>query len=123
MANRREFMQGSLAASLLTLNPGLVAALDSLSASHPLALHKVLFDARDAASLQFARAFEGQGIATYALPNANLTQFWRNELTALWAHAPAPLAGFTDTNVLFCLEQHGRQYGLRVRPVENMGRG
>lgn len=123
MTNRREFMQGSLAASLLTLSPGLDAAFDSLGASHSLPLHKVLFDARDAASLQFARAFAEQGVATYGLPNGNVTQLWRNELAALWTQAPAPLAGFTDANVLFCLEQLGRQYGLGVRHREDAGHG
>lgn len=115
MTNRRDFMQGSLAASLLALSPGFVAALDMLNAPHSLPLHKVLFDARDAASREFMRAFAEQGIAAYALPNGNLTRIWRNELAAVWARAPAPLAGFTDANVLFCLEQLGRQYGLRVR--------
>lgn len=115
MTNRRDFIQGSVAASLLTLSPGFEAALDKPGASHPLPLHKVLFDARDVASREFARAFAEQGIATYALPNGNLTQLWRSELAAVWAQAPAPLVGFTDANVLFCLEQLGRQYGLRVR--------
>ncbi|HEY0961858.1 MAG TPA: hypothetical protein VGE69_05830 [Pseudomonadales bacterium] len=115
MTNRREFMLGSFAASLLTLSPGLVSALDALSTSHPLPLHKVLFDARDAASTQFALAFAERGIAVHELSSGNLTQLWRNELVNAWAHTPAPLAGFTDANVLFCLEQLGRQYGLRVR--------
>jgi hypothetical protein len=123
MTNRREFLQGSLAASLLTLNPGFAVALDALGASQSLPLHKVLFDVRDAASLRFARAFAGQGVATQSLPGGNLSQLWRNELAEVWAHAPSPLAGYTDANVLFCLEQLGRQHGLRVRHSQDMGRG
>lgn len=115
MTNRRNFIQGSLAASLMTLSPGFVAALDTLGAPQFLPFHKVLFDARDAASREFARVFAEQGIAAYALPDGNLTPLWRSELAAVWAQAPAPLVGFTDANVLFCLEQLGRQYGLRVR--------
>jgi hypothetical protein len=123
MTNRREFLQGSFAASLLTLSPDLVVALDALGATQCLPLHKVLFDARDAASLRFARTFAEQGVATLELPNGNLTQLWRNELAGVWARAPAPLAGYTDANVLFCLEQLGRQHGLRVRHREDVGRG
>ncbi|MGV3590348.1 MAG: hypothetical protein ACO1PZ_01585 [Gammaproteobacteria bacterium] len=123
MTNRREFMQGSLAASLLTLSPGFVAARDTPGASHSPPLYKVLFDARDAASREFARAFAEQGIATYALRRGNLTQLWRSELAAVWAQAPVPLAGFTDANVLFCLEQLGRQYGLRVRQRDAQASG
>jgi hypothetical protein len=112
MANRREFLQGSVAASMLVLSPALLAAVRSLNDSLPL--HKVLFDARYEASVCFAAAFAERGVSTYALNNGNITQFWRNELATVWMSSPAPVAGLTDVSVLFCLEQLGPQYGLRV---------
>lgn len=120
MTNRREFLHGSLAASLLTLSPGLRA---SGAMPRELPLYKILFDARDTASVRFAADCAAQGLATHALRDAKLTAFWRDELAAVWAQHPAPLAGFTDANVLFCLEQFGRQYGLRVRQRETQDSG
>ena len=114
MANRREFLQGSMAATMLALSPGLVAALDTLNAPDSLPLCKLLFDARHEASRQFAAAFARQGVASYGLAKGDITPFWRHELAGLWAQKPAPVAGLTDASVLFCLEQLGRQHGLRV---------
>lgn len=114
MANRREFLQGSVAASLLAFPPGLLAALASRSDPALPPLYKVLADARHEASLRFADAFAGEGVAVYRMANGNLTRFWRNELAAVWARSPAPVAGLTDASVLFCLEQLGWQHGLRV---------
>jgi hypothetical protein len=114
MANRREFLQGSAAAAMLVLSPALLAAVDTLNARQSLPLYKVLFDARHAASQRFAAVFAEQGIATYGLPKGDITPFWRNELAAVWASSPAPIAGLTDGSVLFCLEQLGPQFGVRV---------
>jgi hypothetical protein len=122
MANRREFLQGSVAASMLVLSPGLLAAVESLNPSQPL--YKVLFDARREESVRFADAFAGQGIATHGLKNGgDITPFWRNELAALWARSPVPVAGLTDASVLFCLEQLGRQHGMRVLHREAQASG
>lgn len=114
MANRREFLQGSVAASMLALSPGLLAAIDTLNALDSPTIYKVLFDPRHVESRLFASAFAAQGFACLGLPNGNVTSFWRDELATTWAQMPAPLAGMTDANALFCLEQLGRQFGLRV---------
>jgi hypothetical protein len=118
MANRREFLQGSSVVSMLALSPAfsstLLAAVDTLGAPEALPLYKVLFDTRIEASRRFAEAFAQRGIATYALPTGNITLFWRNELAGLWSQSPVSIAGLTDDSVLFCLEQLGPQFGLRV---------
>jgi hypothetical protein len=122
MASRREFLQGSVAASMLVLSPGLLAAVESLNESLPL--HTVLFDARHQASVRFAAAFAEQGVRTCALgKGGDITPFWRNELASVWTQSPAPVAGLTDARALFCLEQLGPQYGLRVshREVQESG--
>jgi len=123
MAQRREFLQGSIAAALCALSPTLWAASTKLNSPVFPPLYKVLFDARHAASRRFAAAFTEQGVAAYGLPNGDITPFWRDELAALWAHRPAALAGLTDESVLFCLEQLGRQYGMRVqyREAQSVG--
>ena len=123
MANRREFLQGSIAVSMLALSPDLLAALRELSTAHSPALYKVLFDARVDASRVFASAFAEQGVATQGLRNGDITPFWRDELAAVWMRAPAAVAGLTDVGVLFCLEQLGRQHGLRVLHREQQASG
>jgi hypothetical protein len=114
MPNRRIFVQRSVSVLMLAASPGLRAAVESLDNPPALPLHKVLFDARDEASSRFAAAFAQQGVEVYAVKNGDITPFWRNELAAVWARSPVPVAGLTDANVLFCLEQLGRQHGLRV---------
>jgi len=114
MTNRRTFLQGSMAASLLTLSPALLAAVESLDVSRSRPLYKLLFDVRSDASRRIADRFAADGVATYELRDGDVTHFWRSELAAVWAQAPVPVAGATDASVLFCLEQLGRQYGLRV---------
>ncbi len=110
MANRREFLQATLAASALAAIP--LSALAEAAKSLPV--HTVLFDQRFADSVLFAAEFAGQGIATYGMPKGDITPFWRNELSTVWAETPASIAGLTDESALFCLEQLGRQHGLRV---------
>ncbi|MEY4641188.1 MAG: hypothetical protein RLZZ227_1182 [Pseudomonadota bacterium] len=114
MANRRELLRGSAAVVMLASSPALMAAIDTLTRPESAPLYKVLFDARHDASQRFAAAFAEQGVAMYALPNGDITPFWRNELAFVWAAAPAPIAGLTDASVLFCLEQLAPQFGLRV---------
>jgi hypothetical protein len=122
MANRREFLQGSVAASMLAFSSALLS-VETRGTAESLPLYKVLFDAGNDSSRRFADAFAQQGIATYALPKGDITPFWRNELAAVWAVSPAPIAGLTDASVLFCLEQLGHQYGLRVLQREAQAEG
>jgi hypothetical protein len=110
MANRREFLQASLAASaFVSLLPASANAVATESN-----FHTVVFDQRFADSVLFAAQFAEQGIAVHGMTKGDITPFWRNELAALWAEAPVPLAGMTTEGPLFCLEQLGAQYGLRV---------
>jgi hypothetical protein len=119
MANRREFLQAGLAASALAALIPAAAAKTSV----PVAFHTVLFDQRFADSVLFAEQFSEQGIAVHGMAKGDITPFWRNELAAAWAEAPVALAGMTTEGPLFCLEQLGAQYGLRVARREPQASG
>jgi hypothetical protein len=88
-----------------------------------LTFHTVLFDQRFADSVLFAEQFAEQGIAVHGMAKGDITSFWRHELVALWANAPVPLIGMTTEGPLFCLEQLGAQYGLRVARREPQASG
>ncbi len=111
MANRREFLQASLAASAFA---ALVPVSATANTPAPIVFHTVLFDHRFADSVLFAEQFSAQGVSVHGMAKGDITPFWRNELAAIWAEAPVPLAGMTTEGPLFCLEQLGAQYGLRV---------
>lgn len=125
MANRREFLQAAVVAS------GAAAAFASLlplptkaaPAASPQTLHTVLFDRRHADSVRFAEQFAAQGVPVHGMAKGDISPFWRNELSSLWARAPVPLAGMTTAGPLFCLEQLGAQYGLRVVQREAQASG
>lgn len=110
MANRREFVQASLAASALAVIP--LPAMANSAAAVPV--HTVIFDRRFADSVDFAAQFAAADVATHGMVRGDITPFWRNELAALWSMAPVSIAGLTLEGPLFCLEQLGAQYGLRV---------
>jgi uncharacterized protein YcsI (UPF0317 family) len=117
MANRREFLQGSAVLSVLAMFPAR-ALLDASAMASP---YKVLVDPRHGASVAFGAAMAERGVAVHHLNKGDVTSLWRNELAAVWRERPVALAGVTDVAPLFCLEQLGRQYGLRVVHREAQG--
>ncbi|HTR00348.1 MAG TPA: hypothetical protein VMH83_10170, partial [Candidatus Acidoferrum sp.] len=44
----------------------------------------------------------------------DITPFWYGELHTAWRQTPVAIAGVTEAGPLFCLEQLGREHGLRV---------
>jgi hypothetical protein len=117
MTNRREFIKLGTAVSAWA-----VGAAQGSSKTLPLDtnvlattnLYKVVADQRYAASVQFAEQAQQQGLAVHLMLKGDITSFWYHELHAIWQHSPRGVAGLTEAGPLFCLEQLGAQYGLRV---------
>jgi hypothetical protein len=109
MANRRELMQAGLAASILPA--GLIAR--QARAQTPLAVHRAIYDERFEAGRAFAVQARQRGWTTRAI-RGDVTDLWFNELSLRWKQGPAPIAGLTAKNSLFCLERLAWDAGMRV---------
>ena len=107
MANRREFLQMGIAASALPISAGLMLPNKSLAAENifpSIPIYKVIFDNRYAVARVFAKDIENAGGKTYGI-DGDVTSLWYHDLHHRWKKGPAAIAGLTDANALFCLEQ------------------
>ena len=107
MANRREFIQTGIAASVL---PVLAAAKELLPQSQ---FYKVIFDHRFPASREFAAEMEKLGAPVCGI-HGDITDLWFHDLYHRWKQSPAPIAGMTAHGPLFCLERLAWDHGMRV---------
>jgi len=112
MANRREFIQAGLAASMM---PILATARELLPqpAASVFPFHKVIFDHRFPASVEFGSEMEKVGAAVYGI-HGDITDLWFHDLDERWKQGPAPIAGMTAHGPLFCLERLAWDRGMRV---------
>ncbi len=108
MASRREFIQSSLAVSAAAL-----AATPAAAAGGVMPIRMALYDRRFAPGRAFGGEAERLGLQTRPI-EGDVTGLWTDELALQWAGDPAPIAGLTATNSLFCLEQLARDHGMRV---------
>jgi hypothetical protein len=114
MTSRRELLKAGLAASAmapLAARAG-SAAIDA-APSAPIALYKVLYDTRFAASVAFAERAAARGLAVYAMAG-DMTRFWYDDLYHRWREGPAAIAGLTAHGALFCLERLAWEQRMRV---------
>ncbi len=118
MTSRREFLQiGLMGAALVPvatvggrrLRPE--ATFDGPAAPAPL--YKMIFDERFPASVAFAQDASRRGIPVHGI-RGDITALWYHDLYFQWKDYPAPLAGMTTNESLFCLEMLARDAGLRV---------
>jgi hypothetical protein len=114
MTSRREVLKAGLAAS--TLLP-LGARADSVAVDAALAqtvqFYKVLYDARFAAGVAFARRAAARGLAVHAMAG-DMTRFWYDDLYHRWRQGPVAIAGLTAHGALFCLERLAWEHRMRV---------
>ena len=109
MANRRELIKAGLAASILPID--LIAR--EARAQAPLAIHRAIYDERFDAGRTFAAQARQRGWAVRAI-RGDVTDLWFNDLALRWKQGPAPIAGLTAKNSLFCLERLAWDAGMRV---------
>ena len=116
MPNRRQFLELGLAASIW---PGLVTAAarpmpwTPAEAFPPSRLHKAIFDKSYAPARDFAARMASRGIAVHAI-DGDITGVWFNDLALRWRESPAAIAGLTEPEALFCLEQLAWDHRMRV---------
>lgn len=100
MTNRRELLQIGLAVSAAPFVGGSAFANEP----EPVALYKVLYDARFPAGLEFGRRAAAHGHSVVAM-RGDMTRFWYDDLYHRWRGGQAAIAGLTARGALFCLEQ------------------
>ena len=110
MANRREFLQGTIAVSALPLI-GAAATAHFTANATPLA--RVIYDERIPASRAFAERAAYSGIPAHAF-KGDITSLWFNKLHHHWIKQPEAVAGLTEPAALFCLAELARDYRMRV---------
>jgi hypothetical protein len=76
-------------------------------------LYKFIFDERFPTSVALARDVNGRGIRIHGI-RGDVTALWYSDLYFRWKDGPAPIAGITTKDSLFCLELLARDASLRV---------
>jgi len=112
MANRREFIQAGLAASMM---PILATAREILPQPtlSGFPFYKVIFDHRFPESVEFGSEMEKLGATVHGI-HGDITDLWFHDLDQRWKQGPAPIAGMTAHGPLFCLERLAWDRGMRV---------
>jgi hypothetical protein len=110
MGNRREFIQAGIAVTAAASVTG--APAQAVTAS-PYRIHKVIYDARFAEPVRFAKAAESLGLQAHAI-GGDMTALWYGELDGLWRKEPLAIAGMTRHGPMFCLELLARDHGMRL---------
>jgi hypothetical protein len=114
MTDRRTFLRGGLAASVVggAFGPSGYAAF---AGGQPrLSLHKVLVDGGLVESVAFGEVAESNGSPIHVFARGDISDVWYDELDLLWRERRAPIAGLTRHGPLFVLERFAWDRGMRV---------
>lgn len=76
-------------------------------------LYKLIFDERFPESRDFGAQAGRLHSSTHAI-RGDVTDLWYNDLDLRWRAGPAPIAGMTTGDSLFCLERLAWDRGMRV---------
>ena len=110
MTTRRAFIQAGAA---LSAGPALAVSKAALAAAPAGRIRLAVFDERYPAARAFAAEAARRGWPLAPI-RGDITDLWFHDLALRWAKGPAPVAGMTVRQSLFCLEQLGRDARLRV---------
>lgn len=116
MKTRREFIQGTLTASVvstLTITPLETLASAPVGQTARMPFYAALFDRRFSDGTRFAATARRLGIATRPIAG-DATGVWYSELHPRWKEAAVPIAGLTTYTPLFCLERLAWDHDMRV---------
>jgi hypothetical protein len=114
MANRREFIQASIAVTTAGSMAGTAAQAAMPAAAGPsYRVHKVIYDGRFAEPVRFAKAAESLGLQAHAI-SGDMTALWYQELDGLWRRDAVAIAGMTRHGPMFCFEMLARDHGMRL---------
>jgi len=122
MANRREFIQGSVAMAVAVAAAPGMSVFAAVPA--PMDLYKVVFDQRFSACRTFGAEAKRLGASVHGV-SGDITDLWYHDLYYRWRQSPAAIAGMTRHSSLFGLEMMAGDVGMRViyrahhRPGQN----
>jgi hypothetical protein len=108
MPNRREFLQGGIAVSLLPL-----LSRKGFGAAAPRAFDRVIFDQRFPQARDFALQAREAGLDCVAI-DGDITHLYFHDLSLRWNRGPTTIAGLSTKASLFCLEMLARDRGMRL---------
>jgi hypothetical protein len=108
MPNRREFLQGGIAVSLLPL-----LSRKGFSTAAQNSFDKVIFDQRFPKARDFALQAEEAGLDCAAI-EGDITHLYFYDLSLRWNRGPTTIAGLSTKASLFCLEMLARDRGMRL---------
>ena len=114
--NRREMLQGGIAATALPIvgDAGWMPSSASRHSRHQrLSIYKVIFDQRVAEAREFGREMSQLGLAVHSI-DGDMTNLWYDDLYPQWRKSPVSIAGLTAHGPLFCLERLAWDFGMRV---------
>ena len=114
--NRREILQGGIAATTLSIVGGAGWTPSSVSGDarpQSLPVYKVIFDQRVAEAREFGREMLQLGLAVQPI-DGDMTNLWYDDLYPRWRQSPVAIAGLTAHGPLFCLERLAWDFGMRV---------
>lgn len=109
MPDRRELLKAGLVGSILPAG----ALTSTARAAPPLTVQRAVYDERFEEGRAFGREAEARGWPARAI-RGDVTQVWFHDLDLLWKQRPAPVAGVTARDSLFCLERLAWDANLRV---------
>jgi hypothetical protein len=108
MPNRREFLQGGVALSLLPLLPR-----KGFSTAALRAFDMVIFDQRFPQARDFAQQAWEAGLDCAAI-EGDITHLYFHDLALRWNRGPTTIAGLSTKASLFCLEILACDRGMRL---------
>jgi hypothetical protein len=106
--DRRRFIQSAAALTAIAL-PARPAAARAAA----MRFHRVIFDADFHQSRRFGVRAQSLGAQVQGI-RGDVTDFWYDDLYCRWRLSPAPIAGMTRFDSLFCLEMLAADVGMRV---------
>jgi hypothetical protein len=111
MASRRQFLQIGASAGAWPL---LARAANAGLAEEPRTpLAAVVYDARFAESVAFARRSEALGLQALAI-EGDMTRLWYDDVYHRWQQGPAAIAGLTAHGPMFCFAELARDVRMRL---------
>lgn len=112
---RREFVQGSLVASVLPIGSWASGKepQKSLGKFGTAKLHRLLVDRTIPESVRLGSYANSIAEEVFVF-DGDLTKLWNDELRLQWPNGPRPIAGLTTPAVRLVLEQFGRDHDARI---------
>ena len=113
MVNRRSVLKigAATVAGVLVKVP--VSGGDLSQRRAHIAFHRAVFDERFTECRGFADELHYAGVVTSPI-GGDVAELWYGDLRAYLRENCLPVAGLTDRAALFCLEELGRDVGMRV---------